>query len=200
MRHLLIALTILLLPAWAAAQDWPEVARDVKAQEPLAQAQAGETRSLLAQDKAAVDKDMAALQASIASKQQAFDALKARYDELMEQEDALNEELAQQAHEIKTIDGTIRTSAKQARDYFHESLTAPEFPDRAATLDRILTPDRFPGLGGIQSLLALYLGEMKASGEVVRWQGSFTGTNGKEARGQVVRVGAFTAAYRTASG
>ena len=201
MKILLTALAVLMalcLPA--TAKDWPRVAQAVADQADQTAQQADETRALTRQAQAGLQDEMSELKASVAAKQQAFDALQAQYEELLDREQALNDELDEQAHAIKTMDGAIRTSAKQARDYFHESLTSPEYPERAAVLDDILRPGKFPGLTGIQNLLALYLEEMRASGRVVKRQGRFTAEDGTAAQGEIVRVGAFTAAFRGQDG
>ena len=120
-----------------------------------------------------------------------------RYETLLGQEKALQEELAAQAQEIKTIDGTIRTAAKQARDYFHESLTTSEFPQRESVLAEVLQPEKFPGLEGIRNLLSLFVDELQASGAVARRTGEFIGTDGRDMTGDLLRIGTFTMAFRT---
>ncbi len=161
---------------------------------------AGQTRSQMAQERQSLQAEKRTLQTSIAQKQNAFGELKKEYDALLAREQALQEELAAQAHELKTIDGTIRTSAKQARDYFHESLTTPEFPERMAALDTILTPETFPGLEGIRTLLTLYLEEMSASGQILLREGAFISADGTEIQGNLARIGTFTMAYRQPDG
>jgi len=201
MNRLILALTLIASLATAAhGQDWTRAARTVTEVAQTARQNAGETLDIIARERQALTGERAALQQGIDARQREFDALKAEYEALLAREAALEEELAAQAHEIRTIDGAIRTSAKQARDAFHESLTTPEHPGRAAMLDEILQPDRFAGLQGIRNLLTLYLDEMRASGEIVRRTGTFIGTDGLEKSGEMVRIGTFTQAYRLGDG
>lgn len=201
MKHAINILVILLVFATGAqAQDWNGANQALNAVMAQATRDAARTKTIILREQGELDAEKSALQRSIDAEQERFDALKARYGELLEREKALHEELAAQAHELKTIDGTIRTSAKQARDYFHESLTTPESPERAAVLEEVLRPEKFPGLEGIRTLLVLYLDEMAASGSVVKRTGNFIGQDGKDKTGELVRIGTFTEAYRLDDG
>ncbi|CCH47319.1 MotA/TolQ/ExbB proton channel family protein [Pseudodesulfovibrio piezophilus] len=198
-----IFLTLLIMTLFASiayAQNWQKTAQSINAMVAQAEHNAQETRSILANEKKLVVADKKVLEHRIADKKKRFANLKQRYDELLKKETQLKEDLEQQAHELKTIDGTIRTAGKQARDYFHESLTTPEFPERSAILKTILTPDTFPGLLGIQRLLSLYLDEMEASGAVIRRTGAYIGTDGQDHTGEIIRIGTFSAAYREQDG
>lgn len=199
-RLTLSLLAILLLATGAPAQDWTHTSQEVQLVLAQAQQNAHTTRKIIAQERQAIGTEKKQLAAAVAKKQQQFEELKKQYDALLEQEQVLQEELAAQAHELKTIDGTIRTSAKQARDSFHESLTTPEHPERTAVLADILQPDKFPGLQGIKSLLSLQLDEMVASGQVIKRTGDFIGSDGKDTTGELVRIGTFTEAFRLPDG
>ena len=193
-------LVVLALVGTAAAQNWDTASDSVSVMTAQVRQDAAKTEAIIAHERAKALDEKQALQRSIDSRQEQFDVLKAQYNELLAKEEALNEELASHAHQLKTIDGTIRTSAKQARDYFHESLTTPEFPHRNEVLETILQPEKFPGLEGIQNLLSLLLEEMAASGLVVRRQGQFIGADGQDKTGELARIGAFTEAYRLEDG
>lgn len=194
-------LSALFLAVPALAQpSWQQVAQQVTVAARQARENASRTKTIIEDERRRIMAENTSLQTSINARQKRFDALKAEYEGLLAREKALQEELAAQAHELKTIDGTIRTAAKQASDYFHESLTTPEFPEREAVLAGVLEPDKFPGLEGIRSLLTLLLDESRASGSVVRRTGDFIGSDGKDKSGELLRVGTFTMAYRQADG
>jgi len=198
--YILPLLALLLIPSAATAEDWPKAAQQVAQVAARSQQNAQETKAIIQREKKEVLGEKKALKSSIDTRQKKFDGLKAQYDALLKKEKELQEELAQYAHELKTIDGTIRTSAKQARDYFHESLTTPEFPEREGVLTEILQPEKFPGLEGIQNLLTLYLDELQTSGKVIRRTGPIIGVDGMDKTGKLLRVGTFTAAYRLDDG
>jgi len=201
MRTLTLTFFILLLLTPAArAQNWHQTARAVHGLVGETRENAAETRQLIGREKAQLTQELQMLKTKVASRQARFDSLKEQYAALLDQETRLNEELDAQAHELKTMDGAIRTSAKQARDYFHESLINPEHPERGTVLTEVLRPEKFPGLEGIRNLLSLFLDEMTASGIVVRRRGSFIGTDGQEHEGELVRIGTFTSAFREEDG
>ncbi len=198
-----MTLTFFLIAALAvpaSAQQWQQAAADVAATTRQVRQDVRKTKEIIAAERKEVLAEKARLERSVDTRQGRFDTLKGEYEALLEQEKALQEELAQQAHELKTIDGTIRTAAKQARDYFHESLTTPEFPEREAVLNEVLEPDKFPGLTGIQSLLSLLQDELRTSGDVIRRTGDFIGADGRDKTGELIRVGTFTMAYRLQEG
>lgn len=201
MKHVTTTLCLLLLLATTAqAREWTTTVKAMDIMLAQAEQNADQTRTIMRNEQKALASEKASLQRDIDAKQKTFDSLKSRYEALLEQEKALQSELDDQAHELKTIDGTIRTSAKMARDSFHESLTTPEFPERPGRLESILAPERFPGLEGIQSLVGMYMDEMQASGAVSRRSGSFIGTDGQDRTGELIRIGSFTEAYRLENG
>jgi biopolymer transport protein ExbB len=201
MKNLPLSLFLLLLLVSAArAQDWPRIVQAVRDSAAEARENAHETRRIINEEKTRLTGEIKVLKASVASRRDRFEVLKKRYAELLGREEGLNEELGAQAHELRTMDGTIRTSAKQARDYFHESLTTSEHPERNSVLAEILRPEKFPGLKGIRDLLDLFLDEMTASGAVARRQGSFIGTDGLDHEGELVRIGTFSSAFREGDG
>jgi biopolymer transport protein ExbB len=193
-------LLTMLHPCNAYSKGWTDTVSDVNSIAVKSNQNAEETRKIIAKEKKEVKAEKGQLTLSIKNKQKTFDSLKADYEKLLEQEKQLKKELAEQNQEIQTIDGTIRTSAKQARDYFHESLTTPEFPERNAIIKEVLQPDKFAGLEGIRNLLTLFMDEMAASGEIKRREGKFTATDGTENQGELIRIGSFTAAYRLPDG
>ncbi|MFH1914318.1 MAG: MotA/TolQ/ExbB proton channel family protein [Pseudomonadota bacterium] len=194
-----VAAVFLAIPAQAQA-PWQQVAQQVATAARQAQENADQTKVIIEGERRDITSEKDALKASISARQKRFDALKVEYESLLTRETELQEDLAAQDHELKTIDGAIRTAAKQARDYFHESLTTPEFPERGVVLTTVLEPDKFPGLEGIQSLLTLFLDELRASGSVTRRTGEFIGQDGKDNSGELLRVGTFTMAYRQPDG
>ncbi|WP_027721192.1 MotA/TolQ/ExbB proton channel family protein [Maridesulfovibrio zosterae] len=201
MKYLTLTILVLLLfSVGAQAQEWSQTRQAVNTVASAAKYNAAKTQALIANEQKELGVEKATLKKAISLKQQQFATFKKHYNLLLKQEKTLNEELAAQAQELKTIDGTIRTSAKQAREYFHESLTTPEYPERTMVLSEMLQSKNFPGLEGIQKLLTLYMEEMTSSGKVIHRTGSFIGTDGTNKTGELVRIGTFTAAYRLDEG
>lgn len=201
MKKSIIALfAVLVFASSASAANMNTVSRTVADDLKTAKQKASQTELTIAEQEQEIQKETADLKKSIAGKEKIFSELKSQYEDLLAEENKLKEELADQAHELKTIDGAIRTSAKQAGDYFNESLTTPEYPERLSLLDEILKPNVFPGMGSIRRLLNLYLEEMQAGGEIVHNNLEFTAKNGQSKKGETIRIGTFTSVFRTSDG
>ena len=67
-------------------------------------------------------------------------------------------------------------------------------------MEAIATMRQFPGMSAIEQLTEFFFKEMKERGTVARRTGSFVGPDGREATGDIVRVGKFTTYYRMADG
>ncbi|WP_421901376.1 MotA/TolQ/ExbB proton channel family protein [Maridesulfovibrio sp.] len=201
MKKIIITLlAILTLAASTQAADLESVSQKVNENYKTARAEAAQTRRSIAAQKKELLSESSALKKSIAGKKQNFKALKNQYEALLAEEKKLKEELAEQAHELKTIDGAIRTSAKQAGDFFSESLTTPDHPDRQPVLESILKPNIFPGMESIRNLLHLYLDEMRAGGEISHKDTNFITEDGRKTNGETIRVGTFATVFRTPDG
>ncbi len=201
MKKTIIALfAVLFFAGPAAAANMNTVSQTVADNLKSAKQEARQTDQIIAEQKKKLQKESAILKKSIAGKKKIFNELKEQYESLLAEEAKLKEELAEQAHELKTIDGAIRTSAKQAGDYFNESLTTPEYPERLPVLEAILKPNRFPGMESIRQLLNLYLDEMQASGEIIYNNAEFTAQDGQAQKGETIRIGTFTTVFRTPDG
>ncbi len=193
-------LTILALTAYAQAETMESVSRKVTANYQTARKDAQQVRRNITAEKKELNEESKALKKSIAGKKLKFKTLKDEYEALLAEEKKLKEELAEQAHELKTIDGAIRTSAKQAGDFFSESLTSPEHPDRQPVLESILKPNIFPGMESIKNLLRLYLDEMHAGGEISHQNTNFITEDGRKTNGETIRIGTFTTVFRSPEG
>lgn len=201
MRKFILTFAMLLCFSPAAfAETWASVAGGLHESAVKTKAEAVQTREIIKNQRAQLNKELSSLKTSTKLKQSQFDHLEKEYRTLLEREKELEEELATQAHELKTIEGTLRSAGKQARDLFHESLSGPEFPQREQELEGLLAEGRFMGLEGIEKLVAMYLGEMKSSAEIILRKGGFTGADGSAQQGDILRAGTFTAAYRTPEG
>ncbi|NDV26020.1 MotA/TolQ/ExbB proton channel family protein [Desulfovibrio sp. JC010] len=199
-KYILALLAILILVTSAQAANTNTKPRIDTDNLQAAKQEARQTELIITEQKIAITQEAAALKKSIAGKKETLGTLKTQYEALLAEEKKLKEELAEQAHELKTIDGAIRTSAKQARDYFNESLTTPDHPERLPVLEAILKPNRFPGMESIKQLLNLYLHEMHTGGEILHKTTEFTAKDGQSRNGETIRIGTFTTVFRTPDG
>ncbi len=201
MRKLIMAFAVLFIFSSSAhAQTWAATVDGVMKSVSDTTAEAAGTRAIMKSQQEQLDREYKALKQSIAVSQAGFDKLEKEYKAMLELEKRLEDELETKAHELKTIEGTMRSSVRQARESFHESLTSSEFPTRLAQLDELLRPGSIIGLSGIEKLVSMYADEVKAGGAVVLRNGEFTAADGFAAQGEILRAGLFTAAYRTSDG
>jgi len=183
-----------------AADNWGEVARQVLNEQEQAAEGAAQTQKWLQMDQAELKKELADLKTKQTTEQATLDKLQGEFADLQAQEAALNEELANEQEEIDAIEGNVRAAAKEAISQSRDNPITAEYPGRTAAMEAIASMRQFPGMSVIEQLTDFYFTEMKERGEIVRRTGTFTGPDGRETTGDIVRVGKFTTFYRMADG
>lgn len=124
-----------------------------------------------------------------------FDALKAEFDELLEIENALAAETGEYAEDLKALKNIVKSAAKELDQALSASIITAEYPEVKAGLAPLLEKERFPGMEDIESLVNAYLNEIKESGNVSQYQGSFINREGNEVEATVIRLGRFETMY-----
>ncbi|SKA64205.1 MotA/TolQ/ExbB proton channel family protein [Desulfobaculum bizertense] len=149
----------------------------------------------IAAQKKALRADIAARRARVADLNARMKKLEKEFDGLLKKEDRLRDELAEQQDVMHAIEGTIRTSAKEADKLSQQNPISVEYPSRPVISSRLLDTDSFPGMQDIRELANLYFDEITATGEVKLRQGDFLDRNGRKATGTLLRVGRFSTSY-----
>jgi biopolymer transport protein ExbB len=183
-----------------AADNWGEVARQVLAEQDEAAEGAAQTEKWLKMDQSQLKKELADLKAKAKKEEAELSKLQAEFTALQEKEAALEEELANEQEEIDSIEGNVRAAAKEAISQSRDNPITAEYAGRTAAMEAIASMRQFPGMSVIEQLTEFYFTEMKSRGEIVRRTGIFTGPDGRETTGDIVRVGKFTTFYRMADG
>jgi len=183
-----------------AADNWGEVARRVLNEQEEAKAGAAQTERWLKMDQAELKKELADLKAQDKKENAELAKLQAEFETLQKQKAALEQELANEQEEIDSIEGNVRAVAKEAVSQSRDNPITAEYPGRTAAMESIATMRQFPGMSVIEQLTEFFFTEMKERGEINRRTGTFTGPDGRETTGDIVRVGKFTTFYRMADG
>ena len=183
-----------------AADDWGQVAKQVLQEQEQAVAGAADTERWAKMDQTALNKELADLKAQSGKDDAELKKLQGEFTSLQEKEAQLKQDLASEQGEIDSIEGNVRAVAKEAVSQSRDNPITAEFPDRTTAMEAIATMRQFPGMSAIEALTEFFFKEMKERGEIVRRTGTFIGPDGREATGDIVRLGKFTTYYRMADG
>ncbi|NLA75754.1 MAG: flagellar motor protein MotA [Deltaproteobacteria bacterium] len=151
-------------------------------------------------DKAALEKELANLKAQDKKEGTALTSLENEYNALRAQEAQYKKDLENEREEIQAIEDAVRAIAKDTVSISRDNPITAEFPERKEILEGIMGSRKFPGMAWIQTLIEFYFSEMEESGRIVRREGNFSGPDGKETTGEILRIGKFTTYYRLADG
>jgi biopolymer transport protein ExbB len=183
-----------------AAENWGQVASQINSEQDQAVEEASETEQMMKMDKADLDKELAQLKAQEKREQRALDKLRDEFESLRNQEEKLKQDLANEQEEIDAIEGTVRGTAKDASEVSRDNPITAAYPERSDVLQGIIDSKRFPGMESIQTLADFFFKEMTEQGKVERRTGEFVGPDGRNAIGEICRVGIFTTFFRKADG
>jgi biopolymer transport protein ExbB len=103
------------------------------------------------------------------------------------------EELRERLGTMGELFGVIRQVAGDTRGHVENSLISAELTGRADHLGRIGKETTTPSMDDLRTLWLGLMEEMKASGEIARFQASVIAPNGEERVQTVTRVGPFNA-------
>ncbi|NJB68540.1 biopolymer transport protein ExbB [Desulfobaculum xiamenense] len=183
-----------------AETGWPEAARGVEANLATARADAAETRRAMEQERDALIAEHRAAKDSTAALEREVRDLEREFNALLEREQGLRTELADQQEEMKALEGTIRTAAKEADTLSRQNPITAEHPDRDDVVRALLDTKRFPGMDDVRALTGIFFDEITATGELARREGDFTGPDGSPAHGSILRIGRFATCYSLPDG
>jgi biopolymer transport protein ExbB len=149
-------------------------------------------------------KDRTALQAAVATAQSQVQELQTRTQNMQAELDCLSakeKELAARQTEDQTdmtgYAGVVRHTARDLSAILSRSPFTARKPGRVDALVPIIDPEHFPGIDAMNTLAGLFFEEMALTGEVERFEGTFTGRGGDQQTGTLLTAGPFCAAYDT---
>ena len=144
-----------------------------------------------ARDRAAAG--VAELKAEIARREKELAALAAK-------QERLRQESRKVFLQLDELAGVVRTGGRDLLGLLENSPVSGDAPGRLEPVKKILAGNGYPGMAEIRTLAELYLGEMRASGEIRRAAGEYIDIEGQRTRGRIVRLGALGAIVADATG
>ncbi len=190
---LLLALVLWALPA--AAAQFPAVAQEVAAE--VAAAKAEQAR-VVAERRARIAKlqaELKRLRAEEAAQRAALQKAQEELKKVSQDKAELSQRISQEQGNLKELAGLVRASARELLSLAEATPSTAAHPQRLETLRSYLNKSRFPGLEDIRRLVDLYFAFLAESGQIGLRQGAFVDREGREATGEILTLGPFTAAY-----
>lgn len=202
--EIIVALSVVCFVALAgqavAAESWAQVADKVEKNQDQSVRAAAETEMIVEKDRETLLQELKDLKALEKREDRALSRLRKQFEGLLKVEAQLNTDLENEQEEIEAVEGTVRSAAKEMSSLSRDNPITPELPERTMMLANLLESRRFPGLEGIQSLMEAFFQEMETSGTIVRRTGDFVAPDGRNATGDILRIGRFTTYFRMADG
>ena len=183
-----------------AAENWENVSKEIVSEQDKAIEGAALTEEIVTKDRASLEKELKELTAQEKREDATLNKLEAQFESLKKVEQQLTQDLADEQEEIDSISGTVRGAAGDCLEIAYDNPITVEYPDRVEMLDGIESMQRMPGLEEIKAIVEFYFQEMHEQGNVVRRTGEFVGPDGKNASGEIIRLGRWTTIYRMANG
>jgi len=143
------------------------------------------------------EKELKQMKLEVRSLDKKYKSLRNEFERLLDVEKKLTAELDDKKEEIKALEGAVRASAKEADEMVHANPVTASRPERIAEIKQLLDSKKFPGIDSIKSLAEIYFHEMKASGEVARYNGDVVAPDGNMTNAEIIRLGRFVAYYKS---
>ena len=168
----------------------------VEAEKAAAEAAAEESRKRILADRGTLVAAVAEQKARLARLEEEHGRLEIQLADTIKTEKELNAALARADDMVGELTGVIRISARDLNALMAQSLQTAFAPEQIQRLEAIADQSSFPGMADIQKLVDLYFTEINRSGEVRIEEGPFIRPTGETARGKILVLGNFTAAYQ----
>jgi len=105
----------------------------------------------------------------------------------------LQKRLEEQEGSMNEVSGSVRGIAQDTATTLRRSLVSGEIPNRDKNLEPLLSETEFPTLENIKKMTAVMLDEIDRNGKIVTKNITYVDATGKQAQGDVIRIGAFNA-------
>ena len=193
---LMLSALLLSLPLGAQAAGFDRAAAKTSQDLRLAQKENQATQKEMAATLTSLGRRLVELETRLESERQGLARDQEELGRLSRERAELSQEITEKSGDLKELSGHVRASARDLLALAESSPVTAEHPGRLEILRGYLDPGYFPGLKEIKSLVELYLEEMSLNGLVLKRTGALVNRAGREARGQIVRLGGFTTLYQ----
>ena len=181
----------------APIKDWKNVISTLSDFQKQHRSDVNEALSLAKQDKTQLKTTLSTLKKETKKTEKNVDALIAKYNALLKKEAKITKELQSRKEEIKTFEGTVRSSAKLMQERASLSFLTQQNPQRLEAFNTLLAQDRMPGLADLQKLIEMYFNELAATATISRYSTTIIDDNGVETNAEIIRAGTASAIYKT---
>ncbi|GAB6905850.1 MotA/TolQ/ExbB proton channel family protein [Desulfosarcina cetonica] len=172
--------------------------RKAAAEKAAAEAAAAESRARIVKDRTALAAAVAAFESTHRALETAVAAMDAEARQLEERERALSEKLSQTDSMINELVGVIRVNAKEVDGLIAQNLQTALNASVPSFLEAVAQDAHFPGMDDVRALAKGVFDQIAATGEVAVRKGTIVDRAGRNVDAEVLFIGPFTAAYRTA--
>ena len=177
-----------------------ELLRKAKQEKQKAIKEAEEIEKEILKDKNALLKAISMLRKENNLLKKQRNSLYKELNQLIKQEQKLSAQRDKKKQDVEELIGVIRTKAKELCSLLDKSIQSAFFPERKKRFKPIINKLTFPAIEDVKAMIDILFQEIVLSGQVRLIKGaSFIDRCGKEAKGDVLLVGNFEAAYRTAA-
>jgi biopolymer transport protein ExbB len=181
-----------------AARQRGALIKKAQAEKKAAEKEARESRQQIIEDRDALEAAITKMRSRKERLETQSKALNEELINLNEEEAAVWTTLEDKRMVFKDLNGFLRARAKEmnalASHSHHSALTESPRPD----FTEIADSEGFPGMEVIRAMGSLAIDEIRRSGEVRIVKGPFIDRGGQEAEGDILVLGNFSTAYRTA--
>ena len=136
---------------------------------------------------------LAKAEADFAAANARANAAKARFASGQAEIAELKKRLTERVGDTGQMYAAISQSAGEFRSQLAGSLATAQFPERIEFLDRVAQGGEIPGVSDLENLWFLYAQEAAESGRVTRFTTEVRDALGETEKGEVVRIGVFSA-------
>jgi biopolymer transport protein ExbB len=197
MRQCLILALILLFSTSAHGKDMRAASQKAKADYEAAIAEAKSSEQRILNDRASLEKEVKLLLMRVKKLKADITSMENECKNLSKKEVELSNQKSVDEMSIRELTGTVRVVARDLETLLKQSPFTARFPERLDRLEPVLKKDRFPGIDDFKVISDLFFEEMRLSGEVIFYKGSFVGRSGVKQEGDILSIGKFTSAYKT---
>jgi biopolymer transport protein ExbB len=180
----------------AKNKKWSEAVKQVDSSLAESEAQNHLTRKAIAGERLSLEEKIFKLKQSVGEKKAKLNTKITKLNGMIKKEKELKEKLAREQAEIKTLEGTVRSSAKDLSLILNKNHGQVKNKQLKEELKALLDPGKYPGFKDIKKIIDSYFYLMGANGRIERFNGEYIDGHGRKVKGEIILVGPFTAYYR----
>jgi biopolymer transport protein ExbB len=169
-----------------------------EAEKRAAEQAAAESRARIAADRDSLQRAVAELETEVKQLEAQGRRLSAKAEALARAEGDLGSRLSETDSVVREMVGVVRTNAKDIDALVSQSLQTAFLAEDIQFLQDIASESRFPDMGTMERMASTLLATARGAGEVAVRQGRIVDRAGRQSPAEVLTIGDFTAAYRTA--